>query len=68
MTFLMRVNFNPIALRKAKIAYNLAFLSAIELTPCLIFVILLADISGSIELFENSLTFEGVQWRKIIQC
>ena len=28
----------------------------------------LADIPGSIELLENSLTFEGVQWRKIIQC
>ena len=27
----------------------------------------LAEIPGSIELLENSLTSEGVQWRKIIQ-
>ena len=28
----------------------------------------LAEIQGSIALLENPLTFEGVQWRKIIQC
>ena len=28
----------------------------------------LAEIPGSIELLENSLTCEGVQWRKIIEC
>ena len=28
----------------------------------------LAEIPGSKELMENSLTYEGVQWRKIIQC
>ena len=28
----------------------------------------LAEIPGCIELLENSLTFEGVHWRKIIQC
>ena len=26
-----------------------------------------AEIIGSIELLENSLTFEGVEWRKIIE-
>ena len=29
---------------------------------------LLTEIPGSIELLENSLTYEGVQCRKIIQC
>ena len=28
----------------------------------------LAEIPGSLELLENSLTYEGIQWRKIIQC
>ena len=28
----------------------------------------LSEIPGSIELLENSLTYEGVQWRKIIEC
>ena len=28
----------------------------------------LAEILGPIELLENCLTFEGVQWRKIIWC
>ena len=28
----------------------------------------LAEIPGSIELLENSLTYEGVEWRKIIEC
>ena len=28
----------------------------------------LAEIPGSIELMENPLTYEGVQWRKIVQC
>ena len=27
----------------------------------------LAEIPGAIDLLENSLTFEGVQWRKIMQ-
>ena len=29
---------------------------------------LLAEIPGSKELLENSLTYEGVQWRKGLQC
>ena len=33
-------------------------------TPC--YFSPLADIPGSIELLESSLTYEGVQWRKII--
>ena len=28
----------------------------------------LSEIPGSIELLENSLTYEGVQWRKIVEC
>ena len=28
----------------------------------------LSEISGSIELLENSLTYEGVRWRKIVEC
>ena len=28
----------------------------------------LSEIPGSIELLENSLTYEGVQWRKITEC
>ena len=38
----------------------------IDSTPC--YFSPLAEISGSIELLENSLTYEGVQWRKIIEC
>ena len=28
----------------------------------------LSEIPGSIELLENSLTYEGVQWRKVVEC
>ena len=28
----------------------------------------LSEIPGSTELLENSLTYEGVQWRKITEC
>ena len=28
----------------------------------------LSEIPGSTELLENSLTYEGVQWRKIVEC
>ena len=34
-------------------------------TPCCFSP--LAEIPGSVELLENSLTYEGVQWRKIIE-
>ena len=35
-------------------------------TPC--YFSPLSEIPGSIELLENSLTYEGVQWRKIVEC
>ena len=34
-------------------------------TPC--YFSPLSEIPGSIELLENSLTYEGVQWRKIVE-
>ena len=37
-----------------------------QLSPCHFSP--LAEIPGSIELLENSLTYEEVQWRKIIHC
>ena len=38
----------------------------IHITPC--YFSPLSEIPGSIELLENSLTYEGVQWRKIVEC
>ena len=35
-------------------------------TPC--YFSPLSEIPGSIELLENSLTYEEVQWRKIVEC
>ena len=34
-------------------------------TPC--YFSPLSEIPGSVDLLENSLTYEGVQWRKIIE-
>ena len=39
-----------------------------EYTYSLCYFSPLSEIPGSIELLENSLTYEGVQWRKIVEC
>ena len=51
---------SPFEYKLLRFSYNNIF----TLTPCHFSA--LAEILGSIELLENSLTFEGVQWRKII--
>ena len=46
--------------------WNIAIKAEFDYTPC--YFSPLSEIQGSIELLENSLTYEGVQWRKMTEC